>query len=55
MIALAAAGFVCLGAGVALPHRLPRPWSTASALLGPLGLALLAAGVLGAAIPGFFR
>jgi hypothetical protein len=55
MMVLIVAGFAMLGAGVVLPHRLPRPWDTLSALLGPLGLALMAAGVLGRAIPGFFH
>ncbi len=54
MMVLALGGFVMFGAGVVLPHRLPRPWDTVSALLGPAGLALLAVGVLGGLIPGFF-
>ena len=43
-----------LAAGVVLPHRLRSPWNALSALLGPLGLGLLAVGVLGGLIPGFF-
>lgn len=54
MIALAGVGVLVLAGGVVLPHRLPKPWDTVSALLGPLGLGLLAVGVLGGLIPGFF-
>ncbi|HPQ71316.1 MAG TPA: hypothetical protein PKW95_19470 [bacterium] len=54
MIAPAGVGMLLLAAGVVLPHRLARPWDALSALLGPLGLGLLAAGVLGGLIPGFF-